>query len=97
MRCTSAAHTKTGHFRGQLVPREGTRIRQVYDRLMAERGKPVATSFAGDANQSRLRQLRDFYGLDIRCLRPGLWVVAGEWFGRTYVDYIAPHVVDRKE
>lgn len=36
-----------------------------------------------------LQYLKDFYGIDIRCLKYGLWVFAGEWVNGTYVDHIA--------
>lgn len=54
-----------------------------------------------------LKYLQDFYGLDVRCVQrgagtsryrkgepgtPGYWVLAGEWIGPTYHDYIAPRL-----
>jgi hypothetical protein len=37
-----------------------------------------------------LFQLRDFYGLDIRCIRYGKWCLCGEWVvGGGYIDYVA--------
>lgn len=39
--------------------------------------------------------LNTFYGLDIRRLRNGEWVLAGEYCENgTYVDYIAEHIKD---
>ena len=39
-----------------------------------------------------ITDLRDYYGLDIRKITTRKWVLAGEWIGRTYVDYIADHL-----
>jgi hypothetical protein len=39
-----------------------------------------------------LSDLQDYYGLDIRRISRGKWVLAGEWFGLTYLDYIQEHL-----
>jgi hypothetical protein len=91
----SAAVAKNQHAPAtQLRPREGTKLRALYDYLMAHKGEPLhvrLTLFNGDKQAARLGILRDFYGLDIRRLGPGYgrWVLAGEWFGTAYRDYIA--------
>ncbi len=95
MRMDSAAVAKerapqTSH----LAPKEGTRLRRVYDLLMANKGIPIdihLTCFEGASHAGgiAIEQLRDFYGLDIRKIKYGRWVLAGEWFGATYKDYIA--------
>lgn len=86
----------------QHKPCEGTIIRQVYDLLMANAGKSVAL-FEGRNEtkikvvQTSINRLGYEYGLDIRLTqhgwkksnRPALYVLAGEWFGKIYVDYIA--------
>lgn len=86
MRCTSAAHAKGRKAHPQRRPRPGTRIGDVYDSFMANKGVPIEITFRGSV---QLYYLTDFYGLDIRKVHNGLWVLAGEWFGRAYVDYIA--------
>lgn len=89
MRTMSAWEAKTGKFRSQLAPREGTLIRGYYDAFIQNKGMPVRLSFN---NRFIAAQLTDVYGLDIRCLKKGrggsTWILAGEWFGKTYVDYI---------
>lgn len=87
---SSLKHTK--HSRPlQKIPREGTNIRAVYDLLMERRGLPIEvplTVLTGNGKRI-INDLTDFYGLDIRKLRSKCWVLAGEWIGRVYVDYIA--------
>lgn len=105
MRCATAAEIKAGknHCAAQrdLIPREGTRIREVYDLFQSRRGLPVefqTTDTAAD--KTILIRLIDTYRMDIRCIRKGsrrvgrrsLWLLAGEWFGRVYVDYVAQHL-----
>jgi hypothetical protein len=69
------------------APREGTKIRALYDLFVANPGKAVQISIGG-ANYTRLEYLRDSYGLDIRRLRKGYWVLVGEWVGKAYVDFL---------
>lgn len=98
MRCQTAAKSKSKNQKGaplQSVPREGTRLRAVYDLFQAQRGLPV--EYQHGQGERLFAQLTDFYGLDIRRLRNGssrvgrisTYILAGEWFGRVYVDYIA--------
>lgn len=93
MRVLSAAASKRNESLlngAQMKPREGTALRGVYDFFISQKGVPIAWKRKrGDTNIDRLK---DIYGLDIRCLRQGLWVLAGEWFGSTYVDYIADRI-----
>lgn len=87
MRLESAAAAKDQDTGSRnLRPGEGTKLRAVYDLFMANKGLPV--QYKANTN-SNLFQLVNFYGLDIRRIRNGRWVLAGEWFGPTYVDYIA--------
>lgn len=95
MRLESAAAAKSGFGPTRLVPREGTRLRRMYDLLQANKGLPIDIYLAcfegvkpGVAG-ANIEQLQDFYGLDIRKIKYGRWVLAGEWFGKVYVDYIA--------
>ena len=72
-----------------VAPREGTRTRELYDMFLQNRGIPVVYSHTLKQDSYLLSQLVDRYGLDIRRIDRGLWVLAGEWFGKNYVDYIA--------
>lgn len=71
------------------APRQGTQLRAVYDLFQANRGRPIAFLTSDFGGPNRIAQLVDYYGLDIRRLRRGRWILAGEWFGRVYVDYVA--------
>jgi hypothetical protein len=103
MRCITVSQAKMigkSRFAAPLksIPREGSRVRAAYDFFYANKGVTVEfqfDKFGGDNNL--INKLTDFYGLDIRRIRNGsarvgrvsTWVLAGEWFGRVYVDYIA--------
>lgn len=74
----------------QKEPREGTRLRELWDLFQANKGQPLAyscTNRTGTGNNRRLDDLRDYYGLDIRPAGRGFWVLAGQWFGDEYVNY----------
>jgi hypothetical protein len=83
----------------QERPRTGTRLGELYELFKANEGIPiVGVTFTG-SSYTRIGQLQDFYGLDIRCIHRGghqrgksTWVLAGEWFGSEYVDYIARRI-----
>ena|SRR6202035_1996578 len=96
MRMESAARAKgNGMGTAQLRPREGTRTRAVYDLLYENKGIPLnvpLSMLGGKRSKNLINAIRDFYGLDVRCISIGKWVLAGEWFGKTYVDYIADHI-----
>lgn len=108
MRTESAACAKRAGKVNQRAPRPGTRLRELYDLFHVYRGEPRPFIF-GDKDRFKIEQLRDFYGLDILVLGhekrtlpgaghgPGIWVLAGEWFGRHYVDYIAEHIEKLKK
>lgn len=76
------------------VPREGTKWRAMYDLLMANKGIPVDIPLNefGKSHGRIVAALRDFYGLDIVRISRGRWVLAGEWKGSQYVDYIADRI-----
>lgn len=86
---------KTWH---QKEPRPGTRTRRVYDRFMRLKGIPITgsiteiTGSGGGSAKAIIEHLNNTYGLDIRYLYNGKWVLAGEWFGTEYVDYIARRI-----
>lgn len=73
----------------QDIPREGTKLRSLYDVFQANKGIVIAGGFGDRRISRKMEDLRDYYGLDIRRIRNGHWVLAGEWFGLKYVDYIA--------
>jgi hypothetical protein len=99
MRCQSVGNVmnkKGSKGRTQNIPREGSKIREIYDLFQASKGVTIEWSYK--AGGKRLMQdLKDYYGLDIRRIQSGssktgrksLYVLAGEWFGSEYVDYIA--------
>lgn len=85
----------------QLISTDGTRVRRLYDLLMANKGIPLdvpLTKFDGRPIGRVISCLTDYYGLDIRKLHNGRWVLAGEWFGPAYRDYIADriHAAERR-
>lgn len=105
MRSTSADKakgTRAGSSTCNLIPQEGTRLRAIYDRLKAAPATPLSLSLDFPLVHVALQQLRDFYGLDIRTYCEPRhrtpdhrgrafvrhWLV-GEWFGPTYIDYVA--------
>jgi hypothetical protein len=71
-------------------PREGTRIRAIYDMFKAKPGLPIRFNVCA-TDHVAFTQLRDFYGFDIRRVDPnkrGMLILAGEWFGSRYRDYV---------
>lgn len=81
------------------LPRAGGRTREAYDLFMANKGVPIVWDRKPKYGRV-LPDLVDYFGLDIRCIqkgnsrtcRPSKYVLAGEWFGKVYVDYIAEHL-----
>jgi hypothetical protein len=69
-----------------LKPREGTKIRALFDLFYANKGRAVDVYCAVDVG-ARLAQLQDIYGLDIRRFGKSKYCLVGEWFGATYIDY----------
>lgn len=102
MRTASAHSSKRGGTKGytlQMLPKEGTAIRRAYDALKASPAYPIFIEGTPVQRGTIITQLRDFYGLDIRpypekrtsvkgAAYKRYWLV-GEWFGTTYVDYVA--------
>ena len=90
----TAASIRGFHCNYQSKPREGSAVRKLYDRFMANKGIVIELVTHGTSRERRItyhqiEQLRNTYGLDIRMIRYRQWVLAGEWFGGKYVDYIA--------
>jgi hypothetical protein len=94
MRCASVSSIKHPNRGAPLRdrPHIGSPLGNLYDRFLASRGLPI--DYSTSAGRSQLEQLRNFYGLDIRRVGRSRWVLAGEWFGRVYVDYIAERIGD---
>jgi len=90
MRVQSAAIAKNGWNHSNMRPREGSKLRETYDLLMSNKGVTIDINLG--YLPGHLYQLMDYYGLDIRMIKRGRWVLAGEWFGTTYVDYIADRI-----
>jgi hypothetical protein len=87
VRTTSASQIKRPGLNNQKYPKEGTKLRGLYDLFQANKGRVISYKIT---NGAQIEFLKDFYGLDIRCIRKGAWVLAGEWFNDSdYVDYIA--------
>lgn len=98
MRNLSAAQIKGRYACGspKQRPDPESRLGMLYDAFKNSAGKPIPLKLTG-ADSNYPERLIDFYGLDIRRLqrgdsrtnKPSIWVLAGEWFGREYRDYIA--------
>lgn len=102
MRTESAARAKGNYCSGNvnLIPAEGSKRRALYDEFMAHKAEPILPeSLKGYRLGQEISSLKDFYGLDIRvfyeirhsikgCAYKRYWLV-GEWFGKTYIDYVA--------
>lgn len=66
-------------------PRPGSKTRAIYDMFAAAPGAPVSLSYA----YNQIRDLMDFYGMDIRRVGNGRYLLAGEWDGLHYRDFVA--------
>jgi hypothetical protein len=109
MRCMSAAQVKRKNaaLNPRQTPREGTQLRKVYDLFYTNKGNPVEFQFHTFKDSCIIEKLVSFYGLDIRRIKNGnsrvgrssQWVLAGEWFGKVYIDYIAErlHAAERPQ
>ena len=64
-------------------------MRAAFDEFQANKGIPI--EFRADVHNPRIMaSLIDFYGLDIRHAgRKSQYILAGEWIGKVYIDYIA--------
>ena len=75
------------------APKPGSTLRRIFDALHERSGLPTRLDGVSKV-RSAIENLRTSYGLDIRAIRHGgaggtQWVLAGEWFGTRYVDYVA--------
>ena len=90
MRQLPASYIKAGK-RGPKIkdlPGSGTNLRKLYDMFMTNQGRVIAWHHRS-WNSRNLDDLRDYHGLDIRRVGKGKWLLAGEWCGKVYVDYVA--------
>jgi hypothetical protein len=97
MRSAPASLFKTGrksHAPRNAIPSEGSKLRAIYDRFQASKGRVI--DYSSPNNDRLLADLTDYYGLDIRRVARCKWVLAGEWFGRAYLDYLAEHLASQE-
>ena len=89
MRCIPGSRIKgrTGKSLN-MKPKEGTRTRELFDLFYENRGIAVNYSTTGRDSQ-KISDLQNYYGFDLRKVAYGKWILAGEWFGKVYIDYIA--------
>ncbi len=86
-------HIKRGRGRPlRQVPAEGSALRELYDLFYANRGRVIEWKYNCKAAGRTIDDLRDYYGMDIRRIRNSRWILAGEWFGRVYIDYVAERI-----
>lgn len=96
MRMESAAIAKGRGANYHLAPREGSTIRALFDFFHAHKGRLVcldmgkSTSCSAACWHTRISNLVDFYGMDIRHMggKSKTYCFVGEWFGKTYIDYV---------
>ena len=85
------------HPNSRNVPREGTALRSFYDKLFSSPGCWQRFNNHSKFGPRPIVDLKNYYGLDIRRRRiPDGYgtgefelMLAGEWFGRVYLDYVA--------
>lgn len=96
MKTESAAASKGNRSLKLSLPSEGSRARALYNIFKANEGVPIkiSASYFEHYHGRLLEDLQDYYGMDIRKIRRGEWVLAGEWFGSKYRDYIAERIAE---
>lgn len=100
---------RSGNAARQLRPDPESAIGQLYDLFMANKAKPVQlpSDWMPKGHNTWRFQLEEIYGLDIRkvpgSMRGGRrgpgrasYMLVGEWFGPTYVDYFAQRIVEEE-
>ncbi len=94
MRVETASQSKgAGRRKTSALPGGGTKARKAYDILFSNRGRPVyglRHDFGGKDIGRLIEDLRDYYGCDIISTmgHNGYYLLAGEWFGVHYSDYV---------
>jgi hypothetical protein len=74
------------------IPREGSKIRALYDAFLPpmsvvtrKRAEEILGSSSSVTRQ--IDALRDFYDLDIECVRKGEYRLVGQFIGGKYVSH----------
>jgi len=73
-------------------PKEGSNLSRIYNLFNDHKGELVEFTVYKTHDREAVNQLIDYYGLDIRNVSRKKWVLAGEWFGKIYIDYIADKI-----
>ena len=72
-------------------PREGTKIRELFDLFVEFRGQIIDFGHEGRKYDhqlaTRIKYLQDMYGMNITHLHLGKWCYRGEYIGGKYVAY----------
>ena len=69
------------------IPKEGSKIREMYDLFYSNRGKIIDITI-DSGGYNRKSYLENSYGLDIRRISKEKWILVGEWDGKVYIDYV---------
>lgn len=88
MKILSVAVIKSGKDYRSKEPKEGSKLRELYDLFMNNKGKIIKIKLSRN-RRSEIDQLRNIYGMDVRLLKIGHWCFVGEWVGKVYIDYLA--------
>lgn len=93
MKDYSVAQIKKGFKRPiHQLPREGSRIRGLYDLFSMYKGHIIDLGPALPKNHyMTIQQLVDFYGMDIHHIGKGKFCFSGEYIGSRYVSYDEQH------
>lgn len=78
----------------RMVPKEGSRLRHLYDAIVSQKCEAVDISaitseLSKHARAQLMNQLRQNYELDIRRVGINKYSLVGEWVGAAYIDYLA--------
>lgn len=92
MKDYSCAQIKRGFKTAiQQLPKEGSKVRQLYDLFMEYKGQIIQFDYDGLKYKSefgtRIKYLQVMYGLDIAHVGLRKFRLAGEWIGPKYVSY----------
>jgi hypothetical protein len=80
----------------EQMPKEGTRVRQLFDLFHAYKGQIIDLGMGPRTNTNprykniygAMKQLKDAYGMDITSNGKGGFCFHGEYFGTKYVSYV---------
>ncbi len=93
-RVVTASQLRGRSVKTQRLPREGTRLREIYNRFLANRGDGVQLTYH-EASVC-VRDLTDYYGCDIRWVGHHLYAMVGETVDGVYVDYVAQMIKENR-